>query len=155
MTSTVTAIHTRPEPIVNNEPKLHPLFDVPSVAYQGDLCLIALPHLPKSAKPRTNRQLAEGSSQGSRHVMTRGEVYTCEPRQVADLIAAHYRRPNGQPIIVNPLYIGPVFVSPAEPTENDLSHPEHGNQGFPAGTICAVVFQRNLDSEEREQRSRD
>jgi uncharacterized protein (UPF0335 family) len=36
-----------------------------------------------------------------------------------------------------------------------LTHPEHGNHGFPAKTVCAVVYQRNLDAEEREARVRD
>ena len=38
---------------------------------------------------------------------------------------------------------------------NDLTHPEHGNQGFSAGAVCAVVYQRNLDAEEREARVLD
>ena len=36
-----------------------------------------------------------------------------------------------------------------------LIHPEHGNHGFPARAVCAVVYQRNLDAEERAQRVAD
>ena len=32
---------------------------------------------------------------------------------------------------VSERYVGPVFVAPSEPTADDLTHPEHGNQGFP------------------------
>jgi hypothetical protein len=56
---------------------------------------------------------------------------------------------------IGPQYIGPVFVSPKNPTCDDLTHPEHGNQGFPAGTVCAVVYQRSLDEEQREARVQD
>ena len=134
------------EAIVNDDPKMNALFDVPSVSHQGDLTLVALPKLPKSAKPRKNRQLAEGTSKGSRHVMTRGAVYDADPKEIVKSAKAAYK------VEVGEQYVGPVIVSPENPTENDLTHPEHGNQGFPAGTICAVIFQRNLDTEQREAR---
>jgi hypothetical protein len=134
------------EPIVNDAPKLHPTFEPGDVSNQGDLIIVAIRSLPRSAKPRKDRQLAEGSTQGSRHILERGNAYDCDPTEVAALI----REANG--CEVSRAYIGPVFESPANPTENDLTHPEHGNQGFPAGAVCAVVFQRSLDQEEREQR---
>jgi hypothetical protein len=68
---------------------------------------------------------------------------------VADLIERATR------VRVEQRYVGPVFVSPSTPTADDLTHPEHGNQGFPAGAVCAVVYQRNLDAEEREARVAD
>jgi len=137
------------EAIVNDDPKLHPMFDPPSVAHQGDLIIVALKSLPTSAKPRENRQLADGNTQGSRHVLERGELFDADTAEVSSLI----KDACGQS--VDARYIGPVFVSPEAPTENDLTHPEHGNQGFPAGSICAVVYQRNLDAEQREQRTVD
>lgn len=135
-----------PEAIINNAPKLHATFESGDVAHQGDLIVVAIKSLPRSAKPRKNRQLADGSTQGSRHVLERGDVYDCDAQEAAKLI----REANGCQVAV--AYIGPVFQSPANPTENDLTHPEHGHQGFPAGAVCAVVFQRSLDQEEREQR---
>ncbi len=137
------------ERIVNDDPKLHATFEPGDVSHQGDLIIVCIHALPPSAKIRTNRQLADGSTQGSRHVLERGDVYDCQAGEVAAAI----QKANGT--VVEAQYIGPVFVSPESPTENDLTHPEHGNQGFPAGTVCAVVYQRNLDAEEREQRVAD
>ena len=140
----------KPEVVVKDAPRLHAVFEAgKDVAHHGDIIIVPIFCLPKSAKPRTNRQLADGDTQGSRHVMTRGDVYDCDIAEVAEEIV----RATG--VRVGAEYIGPVFVSPDAPTENDLTHPEHGNQGFPAGAVCAVVYQRNLDSEQREARVRD
>ena len=137
------------ERVVNDAPRLHPVFEPGDVCHQGDLIFVALGSLPKTAVRRNNRQLAEGSTPGSRHILTRGDLYDADPAEVAGLI----RKANK--VEVDPRYIGPVFVSPDAPTADDLTHPEHGNQGWPAGTICAVVYQRNLDAEQREARVRD
>lgn len=137
------------ESIVNDAPKLHATFEVGDVAHQGDLIVVRLSKLPASAKPRENRQLAEGNTQGSRHILERGDVYDAKRSDVVKAIKAATK------VSIAEQYIGPVFVSPAEPTENDLTHPEHGNQGFPAGAVCAVVYQRNLDAEKREARVQD
>ena len=137
------------ERIANDDSKLLETFGIGDVSHQGDITIVAIAALPESAKSRISRQLAEGDTQGSRHVLTRGDVYTASPSEVARLIKAATN------CDVAEQYIGPVFVSPANPTADDLTHPEHGNQGFPAGTVCAVVYQRNLDAEEREMRTRD
>lgn len=137
------------ERIVNNDPKFLECFDVGSVSHQGDVIIVGISILPASAKPRKDRQLAIGSTQGSRHVLERGDVYDADPVQVAILINSATK------CEVPAQYIGPVFVSPADPAEHDLTHPEHGHMGFPAGQVCAVVFQRNLDSMEREARVQD
>jgi hypothetical protein len=137
------------EVIVNDDPKLHSTFEPGDVAHQGDLIVVGIHELPKSAKDRANRQLADGSTQGSRHILERGDVYDCDPSEVVQAI----KKSNGA--TVEAKYIGPVFVSPDSPTADDLTHPEHGNQGFPARTVCAVVYQRNLDAEQRAQRVAD
>lgn len=138
-----------PEAIVNDESKLLTGFGVGDASHQGDVIIVGIANLPKSAKPRENRQLADGNTQGSRHVMARGEVYDCDSAEVVAAIKAATGRD------VEARYIGPVFVSPKNPTADDLTHPEHGNQGFPAGQVCAVVIQRSLDQLEREQRVAD
>lgn len=143
------ARQAKPEAIVNDEPKMLNGFGTGDVSHQGDIMIVGIAKIPKSAKPRANRQLADGNTQGSRHILERGDVYDCSPDEVVKAIQAA----NG--CKVEAQYIGPVFVSPDKPTENDLTHPEHGNQGFPAGQVCAVVFQRNLDAEQRAQRARD
>jgi hypothetical protein len=142
------------ERIANDASKLHATFDPGDVSHQGDLIIVSIGTLPRSARPRKNRQLAEGDTQGSRHVLEHGEIFDADPEAVASLILKATEKA-GCACRVDPRYIGPVFVAPAEPTPDDLTHPEHGNQGFPAGTVCAVVYQRNLDAEEREQRTRD
>jgi hypothetical protein len=139
-------IRKKPEAIVNNAPKLHASFEVGDVSHQGDLIVVRISTLPESAKHRANRQLAEGSTQGSRHVLARGEAFDCDPVEVQAAI----KKATG--IDVSRNYLGPMFVSPAVPTEHDLTHPEHGDQGFPPHSICAIVYQRNLDSEQREMR---
>ena len=138
------------ERIVNDESKLLESFDVGMVAYQGDVIIVGIKSLPKSANPRKDRQLADGNTPGSRHILERGKVYDADKEEVRTLIeaATGVAAPTAE-------YIGPVFVSPADPTVDDLSHPEHGNLGFPAGVVCAVIYQKNLDSEERARRSMD
>jgi hypothetical protein len=146
---TRTKARKLPENMVNNAPRIHATFEPGDVAHQGDLILICIRHLPHSARPRADRQLAEGSTQGSRHVLERGEVYDADPAEVCRLVK------DATGCDVGAQYLGPVFISPENPSCDDLTHPEHGNHGFPAGTVCAVVYQRNLDSEQREQRVRD
>lgn len=142
------------ERIANDAPKLLGTFAPGDVSHQGDLIIVCIGELPASARPRANRQLADGDTQGSRHVLARGEIFDADPEAVASLIFKATEKA-GCPCRVDRQYIGPVFRSPLDPTENDLTHPEHGNQGFAAGAVCAVVYQRNLDAEEREQRTQD
>lgn len=137
------------ERIVNDEPKLLHAFSVGDVSWQGDLGIVCIAKLPTSATPRKNRQLADGNTQGSRHVLDRGDVFDANPAEVAELILA------STGCRIEAKYIGPVFVSPAEPTARDLRHPEHGDQGFASDSVCAVVYQRSLDAEEHEQRVAD
>ena len=137
------------EQVVNDAPRLFDVFEVGDRSHQGDIIIIRIAALPASAKIRQNRQIAEGTTQGSRHILARGTVYNCDRDEVARAIESATKRNVAMD------YIGPVFVSPANPTKNDLTHPEHGNQGFPAGAVCAVVYQRNMDAEQRERRVQD
>jgi hypothetical protein len=146
---TKTTKNQKPEAIVNNEAKLLSTFSVGDVSHQGDLMIVGIARLPDSARPRSNRQLADGNTQGSRHVLERGDVFDADALEVLELILEATKCP------VAEVYIGPVFISPAEPTPDDLTHPEHGNQGFPAGQVCAVVYQRNLVIEQEAKGARD
>lgn len=137
------------EPITNDEPKLLEAFGTGVVAHQGDLMIVGIPRLPEKRKPRANRQLADGNTQGSRHVLERGELFDGDADEVVQLV----KEATGK--TVDAKYVGPVFMTPANPTANDLTHPEHGNQGYNANQACAVIVQRNLDAEEMEQRARD
>jgi hypothetical protein len=115
---------------------------------QGDVIVVRIPRLPAKAKVRANRQVAEGDTQGSRHVLSTGNIYDCDPDSVVELI----RQANGANI--NPTYIGPVFQTANGQAE--LTHPEHGNHVYKGEMTCAVVIQRNWDAEEQaERRARD
>lgn len=135
-----------PEGIMNNATRTFTDFPVGEVSHQGDIIIVSIAGVPAGAKPRKNRQLAEGNTQGSRHVLDRGEVFDCNAAEVSHAI----HRATGGKGNPDAKYIGPVFKGPAY-----LSHPEHGHQEFPAGATCAVVYQRNLDAEEREARVQD
>lgn len=147
------------ESIINDEPKLLETFGTGMVSHQGDLIIVGIGRLPTSAKVRNNRQLADGNTQGSRHVLVTGAIYDCDPLEVISLIKeacpkcdikANTEKGRGENSIVE--YIGPVFIGTGT---IDLEHPEHGDQGFPEGQVCAVVYQRTLDSEDKIRRVRD
>ncbi len=110
------------------------------VVRQGDLYLVCLEVLPPGTK--TQRQLAPGTSQGSRHV-AEGEcvVYLPkEPLAVARMIA----KANGSDVPA--ALIGPMVECVGETT---ITHPEHGHRILPAGTAWAVTYQRAFAEEVR------
>jgi hypothetical protein len=133
-----------PEQIANNDTRTFDDFPLGTVSHQGDIIIVSIGSLPKSAKPRKSRQLAESNTQGSRHILDKGDVFDADRRDVIALIKTATKSE------VAEQYVGPVFTGPAY-----LDHPEHGHQAFPKGCVCAVVYQRNLDSEEREARVAD
>lgn len=113
---------------------------VGDVVRQGDLYLVCLESLPSGVKHQ--RQLAPGTSQGSRHV-AEGDcaVYLPkEPSAVARIIA----KTAGADVPVE--LIGPMVECLGETT---ITHPEHGHRILPAGTSWAVVYQRAFAEEIR------
>lgn len=134
------------EKMINNETKVFTSaqWEGKVSAHQGDLVIVRLSSMPKSAKPRANRQLADGDTQGSRHILTRGNAFDCDLDELAAQIKSEYE------ITVRKDCIGPVFTCPAT-----LEHPEHGHHEYDCDSVNVVVFQRNLDSELREARLRD
>jgi hypothetical protein len=149
----LTAISTKlsqSEAIVNDSPRTFTEADFPvgTVAHQGDVILVRIASLPLSARPRKIRQLAIGDTQGSRHILKKGMAYDCSPADVSAAIAAVCAG-----VHVAAAYCGPVFC--AKNGIADLVHPEHGNHHYRGDMTIAVVYQRNLDSEEREQRVQD
>lgn len=121
----------------------HSTWSVGDCAHQGDLIFVCIAKMPKG-KRRENRQLAEGETRGSRHVLSGGEVFDTDAEAVAKTINAA----TGGNVAAK--YIGPVFTGPAT-----VEHPEHQHQSFPADTVTVCVFQRNQTAEEREVRARD
>ncbi len=138
------------ERIINDAPKTFTdaIWPVGSVAHQGDLILIRIPKLPKSKKVREQRQLADGHTQGSRHVLSVGDVYNAESEEVISIIKKVCPKAD-----IGEQYIGPVFKTIEGLAE--LVHPEHGNHCYEGDMVVAVVYQRNIDAEEQEQRTRD
>lgn len=132
------------ESVINDEVRVFTDFPVPCAAHQGDITLVSLPHLP-SGKSRSNRQVADSNTQGSRHVLEKGDLYDCDKEEVVRLINEHYPYVN-----ITAQYIGPVFTSPAY-----LAHPEHGDHDYQCEGIIAVTYQMNVDAEERAMRARD
>ena len=90
---------------------------------QGDVYLFRLDKLPEGVKPTECKdgQLAPGTTQGSRHIITTGlsscKFYTIENETPLD---------------------GPAFEAKEE---FNLTHPEHGNFTMPAGCY-QVRYQR-------------
>ena len=93
------------------------------VVRQGDLYLVNIESLP-AGKKLEDRQLAEGNTQGSRHVV-QGDVSLVSPE------AAH---PG-----IDRVLCGPAFHC-NEAAE--VTHPEHGNKILPKDTTWRVTFQR-------------
>src|ERR1051326_6073699 len=112
---------------------------------QGDVNIVCIHALPKSAKPRKNRQMADGNTMGSRHIVEGGKCYDADPADVAEAI---YKATG---VKIDPKYIVPMFVVPCE-----LDHVEHGNQVWSAPCTNAIVYQRIWDQEmAQERRARD
>lgn len=133
------------EKVVNDETRVFTEADFPvgTVSHQGDIILVRIAKMPKTAKPRSSQQLADGNTMGSRHI-AKGQVFECKPAEVAKLISEVCPKAKVQEYLIGPVFLG-----------CNLEHEEHGNQVFPEGSVIATVFQRTLESEEREARVKD
>lgn len=137
-----TEVREIAEQIKNNKPAKVGTVSQGDVIRQGDLYLVAIDSIPKNAKPTRERQLAPGTSQGSRHILVGDcEVFTMDVEQVSKLIKKAL--PNCD---VPTALIGPVFRTIGEVT---VGHPEHGHRTLPAGECFAVVYQRDFAEEVR------
>lgn len=129
------------ESIVNNQTRVIESMEVGDRFAQGDLYFVCIAGTPAGAKPRKNRQLADGATMGSRHVADSGEVFDCSGADVARAVKA------ATGLAIDAKYMGPIVQTPAL-----IDHPEHGPHDYRCKGTVAVVFQRSLDMEEREQR---
>lgn len=138
------------ETIINDAPRTFTDADWPvgSVSFQGDLIFIRLASLPTSSTTEAGRQLAEGNTQGSRHVLSTGNVYRCAAELVTSSIAQVCKG-----VVVGEQYVGPVIQTVDGVA--DVIHPEHGDHFYRGDMVIACVYQRNLDAEQREQRTKD
>jgi hypothetical protein len=102
---------------------------------QGDVYITLLGMVPSGVvkQAKWNKQLAPGTSQGSRHIIDSKVGVTC-----------YLLKDAGE-------YDGPVLVLKNERT---ITHPEHGNWILPPG-IYGISYQRTMDSEDRIRRVQD
>jgi hypothetical protein len=114
------------------------------VIRQGDVYLIAIAELPEKRTLTENRQLAPGTSQGSRHVILgECEVFEADPAQTMALVGTACKG-----LDLKPELMGPVVRTLAAV---ELDHPEHGNKVLPANECFAVVYQRAFADTVRRQ----
>ena len=113
-----------------NQPKLRLITEmsVGEAIRQGDLYLERIAKLPKDVTATTNRQLAIGETQGSRHVAT-------GPVEIFNL------KKNDNPLA------GPVISAKDAWT---LTHPEHGHFTLPAGCY-RTAYQRDYARERADE----
>lgn len=118
------------------------------VIRQGDIYIARIPNLPAKMTARKNRQLADGNTQGSRHVLNGdAELYDPDIDGMKEVLAKAYPQ-----LDVQDYQIGPAFETHGPVT---VDHPEHGNRTLTEPGCYAVVFQRSLTADMREERARD
>ena len=104
---------------------------------QGDIYIARIDSPPVGAKAIPVRlQLAEGETQGSRHILDSAEGVTMFEAPI-DGVAEYL--------------VGPILVLTRERT---ITHPEHVHVVCPPG-VYRVTYQRSLDREEQEIRALD
>lgn len=127
-TTAYRAIKTHAEEIKNDELQRVETCSVGDAWAQGDVLLVCLEAVPQGAeRVKTERQLAPGTSQGSRHLLD----------ALGGIVM--YRLPNPTPLD------GPVIEAERRFV---VTHPEHGDISLPAG-VWGVVYQRQFAEELR------
>lgn len=121
---------------------------VGDVLRQGDLYVVRVHELPARKTKRKNRQLADGDTQGSRHVL-RGKcgLFDVRAGDVDALLKKADRR-----FDVRDYQVGPAFETTEAIT---IEHPEHGHRTLTEPGCYISIFQRSLTADEREERARD
>ena len=112
--------------MADNETRYVRQMDVGQVIRQGDIYVTRLPDGTQLGKETTQRQLAPGSTNGSRHVID-GDT--------------HVVSRNGNALI------GPVFRVDGDQCE--ISHPEHAHVVIFQRGVYGVTYQRDFAQEER------
>ena len=118
--------NARPEPDV----RVCRRIEVGQVLHQGDVYLTSVPaDWPRAARLGT-RQVAVGTTIGSRHVAEGDGVEVCAGVKLPDALRCAADVPESA-------YLGPVVVAPEGFT---LTHPEHAHHVCPAG-VYQVTYQ--------------
>ncbi|MFN3962515.1 MAG: hypothetical protein ACK4NQ_06020 [Fimbriimonadaceae bacterium] len=98
-------------------------------ARQGDIYIVAIDAVPAGCKPSENRQLAPGTTQGSRHI-AEGAVEIYHRTDHGRIVMAKNRKGGHA--------IGPVIVAKDFFT---VTHPEHAHVSLPPGVyqVCGQI----------------
>lgn len=134
------------ERIRNDERQTIGTVSAGDVIRQGDLYIVALGKKPAfQLEPISERQLAPGTTQGSRHVVSgEAKLFTPDEPAAAELVN---RLVVGA--TVDPRLVGPVFLAGSE---CELQHPEHGDFALPRDEWFLTVYQRaHADDVRRQQ----
>ena len=132
-TTTVDSVFERvkqqAEAIASDAEHTIPVMYIGDEVRQGDIYITRIPGVPHGAElvESPTRQLAPGTTQGSRHCL-----------RSLDGVKV-YRMRNAGPLD------GPIIDAPGGCT---IDHPEHGNRTLPGGTY-AVTYQRAFAEELR------
>lgn len=94
---------------------------------QGDIYLIKINELPDGCKPIANRQLAPGTTQGSRHIAGDQSTVYSHPRQGEIEVV---RKDIDGATVVGARCIGPVIV---QESFDSVEHPQHAHMSMPPG----------------------
>jgi hypothetical protein len=112
------------------------------VVRQGDIYVVRLDHDIPDCGPSPSRQLAPGTTQGSRHVAD-GDCDVLIPVESAAVVilARLIPQTNGHRQFIGPLIRarGPVTIT----------HPEHGHRTLPGDAVYLVTYQRTWADEIR------
>jgi hypothetical protein len=153
--SAFTGVMSSAEAIKNDETKTLGSPSTGDNVRQGDIYIVFLGPREKfdldkvgGGEPITDRQLAQGNTQGARHVLE-GPAKLFKPKDV-NAVAAHINSLRKGYNIPGEL-VGPVCFLEGQ---CELTHPEHGNFIMPGGEVVAAVFQRDY-AEEEIRRTRD
>jgi hypothetical protein len=114
------------------------------VVRQGDLHITCLDGEPKGGIPAGTRQLAPGTTRGSRHVVE-GE---CDVLRVPDAAAVAALR-RVVPGADERQFVGPIIRARGPVT---ITHPQHGDRRLPGDACYLVTYQRSwLEEQARRQ----
>jgi hypothetical protein len=132
-TTAYETVRAAAEQIKNDEHAVIEAIEPGDVIRQGDIYLVALAK-PLEGKPYGSRQLAPGTTQGSRHIVD-GKCRVIEPDRTTATKALNHLIPTTTGV---EQFLGPVILADEPIT---ITHPEHGDRTLPKGSYL-VVYQR-------------
>lgn len=111
---------------------------------QGDIYLVclAMNQVPEGLVPTDNRQLAPGTTQGSRHIVDNTVDVFKHPKQ-GEIVLTNRTRGSEAGHAIGPVIVAKDYFQ--------VTHPEHAHMSLPAGTyqvlgqIDPVELRRVLD----------